>query len=463
MSRLRSGRRPSRSPSEPAPTRAASRSRRRSSMVVASDADDGNRAARLAGPRRRRGRPRGRRAQHQRAPPRARQGDAAAGLPQGQGAARDGDPAARPRDRCSTRGDLESSLAEWYERALLDAGVNPVGDPQLRSSRPPRARAKPLSFTFEVGVRPSAELGEYKGLEVGRAETEVPDEAVETEVEPAPRGLRQAQPGRARGQARATSLLIDFEGKIDGEPFEGGKAQDYLLELGAGRVLPSFEQALAGASQATSVRSRSPSPTTIPPRSCRQDGRVRRQGQGGPREGAPRARRRLRLRGLRVRHPRGAARRHHGEDQADPRPRRSPSASARTRSTPPSTRRRSTCPDSVIQARAEEMWRRVERQLQQQGMDPESYLQMQGKTREELIERGQARRRAGAKREAVLEAVADAEDIEITEEESSRRSRSRRAMRTTGIPSPRCAEGASASRGARSSSRRTCGCAGPST
>jgi trigger factor len=74
-------------------------------------------------------------------------------------------------------------------------------------------------------------------------------------------------------------------------------------------------------------------------------------------------------------------------------------------------------PDPVVDARAAEMWRRVERQLQQQGMDPESYLQMQSKTREEMIEQARPDAERALKREAVLEAIAKAEGIEITEED----------------------------------------------
>ena len=70
----------------------------------------------------------------------------------------------------------------------------------------------------------------------------------------------------------------------------------------------------------------------------------------------------------------------------------------------------------MVEARAAEMWRRVERSLQRQGMDPENYLQLQGKTREEMIE--QARPDAEQlKREAVLEAVAKAEGVEVSEED----------------------------------------------
>jgi trigger factor len=74
-------------------------------------------------------------------------------------------------------------------------------------------------------------------------------------------------------------------------------------------------------------------------------------------------------------------------------------------------------PAQVVEARAAEMWRRVERSLGRQGMDPENYLQIQGKTREEMIEQARPDAEQALKREAVLEAVAEAEDIEISEED----------------------------------------------
>ena len=88
---------------------------------------------------------------------------------------------------------LESSLGDWYERAMLESGVNPVGDPKLDLSDLPE-EGKPLRFSIEVAVRPSAELGEYKGLEVGRDEPEVPEEAVETEINRLREGFARLNP-----------------------------------------------------------------------------------------------------------------------------------------------------------------------------------------------------------------------------------------------------------------------------
>jgi trigger factor len=68
---------------------------------------------------------------------------------------------------------LEDSLGDWYERAMIDSRVTPVGDPKLDLTDLPD-KGEPLKFAVEVAVRPSAKLGNYKGLEVGRASAEVP-------------------------------------------------------------------------------------------------------------------------------------------------------------------------------------------------------------------------------------------------------------------------------------------------
>src|SRR6476659_9995480 len=78
---------------------------------------------------------------------------------------------------------IRDALPEWYELALFDAGVSPIGDPDIEMVSAPEEEGQPLEFKFEVGVRPAAKLGEYKGLEVGKEEKEVPDEIVDTEIE----------------------------------------------------------------------------------------------------------------------------------------------------------------------------------------------------------------------------------------------------------------------------------------
>jgi trigger factor len=141
---------------------------------------------------------------------------------------------------------LRDSLPEWYERALLESGVTPVGDPKLDVSELP-AEGEELSFSIEVAVRPTAKLGPYRDLEVGRAQVEVPEQAVREELDQLREGFASLSPVERPAQ-EGDVLVIDYLGTIDGEPFEGSEARDYSVDLGAGNLLPEFDRALAGAS-----------------------------------------------------------------------------------------------------------------------------------------------------------------------------------------------------------------------
>src|SRR5262249_16949358 len=132
------------------------------------------------------------------------------------------------------------------ERALLDAAITPIGDPDIDIVSTPEAEGEPLTFKFEVAVRPRAELGDYKGLEVGREEKEVDEEGVDTEVERIREGFARLEPVERAGQ-EGDALLIDFEGFVDDQAFQGGKADDYLLTLGSGSLIDNFEDQLVGA------------------------------------------------------------------------------------------------------------------------------------------------------------------------------------------------------------------------
>jgi trigger factor len=310
---------------------------------------------------------------------------------------------------------LESSLGGWYERAMLESGVNPVGDPKLDLPDLPE-EGKPLRFSIEVAVRPGAELGDYEGVEVGREEPEVPAEAVDTEINRLREGFARLNPVE-RPANKGDVVLIDYEGKIDGEPFEGGTARDYLLELGEGRVLPELEQGLEGAEPGDQRTIDVSFPEDYPGeevagKTAQFDVTVKEvrekelpeldddfASEASEFETLDELRADISEK-IRELLDRQIAERFQ-QDALD-----AVVAKAKV-----------DLPESVIEARAEEMWRRVERQLRQQGMDPESYLQIQDKSREEMIEQARPEAEQALKREAVLEAVADAEGIEITEED----------------------------------------------
>src|SRR5947209_15531595 len=140
---------------------------------------------------------------------------------------------------------LRSALGGWYVDAIDTAGISPVGDPDLDVGDLP-AHGEPLAFSIEIGVRPKAELGEYKGLEVGRREPHVDDAQLDEQLEQLRDRFATLETVQ-RPAEQGAHVVMDYLGKIDGVPFEGGEGRDQLLELGSGRLVPGFEEQLIGA------------------------------------------------------------------------------------------------------------------------------------------------------------------------------------------------------------------------
>jgi len=311
---------------------------------------------------------------------------------------------------------LRDSLPEWYERALLASGVNPVGDPSIELVSAPDAEGESLGFKLEVGVRPKAKLGEYRGLEVGRAEPQVPEDVVEREIERVRAGFAKLEPVE-RAAAEGDVLLIDFEGLVDGQAFEGGKTSDYLLELGGGQLVEGFEEQLSGAAAGEEREVEVSFPDDLPSEELAGADAVFSVQVKEVREKV--------LPDLdddfaadvsefeTLEELRGDIREKVSEVAAD-RIEQDFRVAAIDAAVDAAT---VDLPDELAAARAAERWERVERQLAARGMSPDSYLQMQGKTREEVIEESRPDAERELKREAVLEAIADAEGIEVSEEE----------------------------------------------
>jgi len=140
---------------------------------------------------------------------------------------------------------VRDQLTGWYMNAVDESGIAPVGDPQVDLGDLPD-EGKPLTFSFEVGVRPTAELGTYRGVEVGRREPSVDDEAIDDEIDELRE--RAAHLHTVKREAKNGDFLtIDFEGTVNGEPFPGGEGRDQLVELGSGNLIPGFEDGLLGA------------------------------------------------------------------------------------------------------------------------------------------------------------------------------------------------------------------------
>ena len=125
--------------------------------------------------------------------------DAHARLPQGQGAAVAGDPAGRLRRRAARRRSATRCPSGTSGRCSTPGSARSA-TPSIEIVSTPEAEGEPLEFKFEVGVRPKAKLGEYKGLEVGRAEAEVPEEIVDREVERIREGFARLEPVERAGR-----------------------------------------------------------------------------------------------------------------------------------------------------------------------------------------------------------------------------------------------------------------------
>lgn len=142
---------------------------------------------------------------------------------------------------------LRSSLGTWYADAIDGSGIAPVGEPDLDVPKELPAEGQPLQFSIEIGVRPAAKLGEYKGLEVGKREPHVEDSQIDEEIERLRDRLATLETVERAAQT-GDHVVMDFLGTVDGEPFQGGEGRDQLLELGSGRLVPGFEEQLDGAS-----------------------------------------------------------------------------------------------------------------------------------------------------------------------------------------------------------------------
>ena len=140
---------------------------------------------------------------------------------------------------------VRGSIGSWYGEAVDGLRLHTVGQPELELADLPGA-GEPLGFSFEIGVRPVASLGSYKGLKVERREPQASDEAVDEQIEELRNRMASLETVEEPA-AEGDFVLMDFKGSIDDEPFEGGEGSGQLVELGSGRLIPGFEEQLVGA------------------------------------------------------------------------------------------------------------------------------------------------------------------------------------------------------------------------
>ncbi len=309
---------------------------------------------------------------------------------------------------------VHSSISSWYVDAIDGAGITPVGEPELKLGELPEA-GQPLSFSIEIGVRPRAKLGEYKGLEVGRREPQVAEEAIDAEIE----RLRDRFATLETVERSAESgdhVVIDYVGRVDGETFAGGEGRDQLLELGSGRLVPGFEEQLVGASagEQRTVEVTFPEgyPGDLSGREAQFDVTVTEvKAKLLPELDDEFASEAAGFDTLAELREDVASRLREADERAIEREFEQAALDAAV------AEAQIEVPDKLVHARAHEMLEQTFSALSRQGISKEAYLRITGKDEETLAHESEPEAAEALRREAVLAAVVDAEQIEPTEDQ----------------------------------------------
>jgi trigger factor len=305
---------------------------------------------------------------------------------------------------------VRGSIAGWYVEAIDAAGIHPVGDPQLDMGDLP-TEGQPLTFTIEIGVRPTATLGDYKGVEAPRREPAADDEAVQAELDALrERSARLETVEEPAGES--DFVVVDYRGTLDGEPFPGGEARDQLIELGSGRLVPGFEDQLRGASAGDE--------RTVTITFPDDYGAEELQGREADFAVTVNEVKRKELPELdddfasdaagfdtldELREDIATKMREADEQRADAEFREAVVDAVVAAATVD-------VPEALIEARTRELWERMLHSLGHQGISRDAYLQIAGKTEDEILADARPDAEQALRREAVIAAVVEAEGIE---------------------------------------------------
>ena len=310
---------------------------------------------------------------------------------------------------------VRGRLTDWYMKAVGEAGIAPVGDPHVDLGELP-AEGKPLTFSFEVGVRPTAKLGAYRGLEVPRREPTADPAAVDARLEEQRERFASLE-DVDRPAEQGDFVLVDYAGTIDGEPFTGGDGRDQVIEIGAGLRIEGFEEGLIGAApgEQRTVEATFPDEYGVPEVAGRtaqfqitvkevkhkelppldDDFASDTAGYDSLEE---------------LRESIAEELRERDEKLVEAEFRAAAVDAVVAEATVDA-------PEPLVEARARELVERMMHTLGHQGISKQAYLQISGKTEEELVEQTKPDAETALKREAVIAAVIEAEQIEPTEEQ----------------------------------------------
>ena len=140
---------------------------------------------------------------------------------------------------------VDAMLPKAYSDAVEECGEEIVSYPKINVEQ--IESGKPFIFTAEVAVKPAVTLGEYKGIQVEKAPVEVTEEEIQAEVDKEREANSRTVTVEDRAVQKGDIATIDFEGFVDGVAFDGGKGENYDLEIGSNTFIPGFEDQLVGA------------------------------------------------------------------------------------------------------------------------------------------------------------------------------------------------------------------------
>ncbi|RHW40666.1 trigger factor [Neobacillus notoginsengisoli] len=311
---------------------------------------------------------------------------------------------------------IDYLLPEAYGNAIDETGIEPIDRPEIDVEK----FEKGSSFVFKatVEVKPEVKLGEYKGLEVEEFDTTVSDEDVNKEIEALQERHAELVVKEEGVAENGDTVVIDFKGFVDGEAFEGGESENYSLELGSDSFIPGFEEQLVGvaAGESKDVEVSFPEeyhaaelagkPATFKVTVHEIKGKELPElddefAKDVDEEVETLDELKAKIKS-RLEHDKNHQKEHHVRDTVVEK------AAETTEVEIPSV---------MVQSETDRMMQEFEQRLQMQGMNLELYFQFSGQDEEALREQMKTDAEKRVRVNLTLEAIANAENIEVTEED----------------------------------------------
>lgn len=310
---------------------------------------------------------------------------------------------------------FDEQVGSWYGEALSQTEIAPIGSPSLESV-PQWEQGEPLKFELTVPVRPLAEVGDYDGIEVGKKEVEADDTAVDSEL-----AVMQDRFSKLEDVDRASQggdfVDINFLGKIDDEPFEGGAGNDYVLELGSGQFIPGFEEQLVGKKAGEDVEVKVAFPSDY--------GAEHLAGKDAVFEvkiNSVKAKSLPELTDEFASENLGYDTLQELKDEIATRAKEQAEAEVEREYRwavvdAVAKQAKIDVPHGHIHSRAHELWQELANSLMQRGIDPRAYLQAMGQGEHEFIESAEGDAEQTIRRESTIAALIEQQNVTITEDE----------------------------------------------